>query len=91
MCKETKAIFKQRMDDWEAGYTVTLVRSLEEHASCGLRMRPVVDKLETELMPRRFAAMVKNGKLWLAVRTMTERERGKLLHPIDQCKKQYKQ
>jgi len=85
--KETKQIFLERMDAWEAGRFVTLVRSLESHSSSGLRQRPGPDEVETESMAKRCDAMVKDGKLRPAIRTLIEREGGKLLRPTDHCSK----
>jgi len=66
--KETKQIFLERIDAWEAGRIVTLVQSLEDHSSSGLQHRPGPDEVETKSMAKRFDAMVKDGKLCPAVR-----------------------
>ena len=66
---------------------MTLIRSIEEHSDCRLRRRPGSDEMGEESMARHFDAMVKNGKLRPAVRTLTEREGGKLLRPTDTCSK----
>ena len=61
------------MDKWEQGQIVNLIRFIEEHSDCGLRRRPGIDETEEESMARRFNAMVKNGKLRPAIRTLTKR------------------
>jgi len=77
-----------RMDAWEAGCYCALVKEVEECAmEDGFPHAHTNHSLELESVGRRFNSMVLSGKLWVAVRTVTDRDPGGLYAPDNICTK----
>ena len=82
---DVKPLIWHRLDAWEAGKYVGLVKGIEEAALvCGFGASHGRD-FEIESAGRRFDSMVLGGKVRAAVRMVTDRDPGGLFHPDDIC------
>ena len=85
---ETKPLIWARMDAWEAGRLVALVKDVEEGAmedGWGLAHD---SEFDLESTGRRYNSMVLGGKMRAAMRMVTDRDPGGLLAPDDICEKE---
>ena len=84
---EVKPLIWQRMNVWEEGRFVGLVKGVEEEAMiCGFGTGRS-GEFAVESAARRYNSMVLSGKVRAAVRMVTERDPGGLFRPSDLCSK----
>ena len=84
---DVKPLIWHRLDAWEAGKFVGLVKGVEEEALiCGFGASHGKE-FEIESAGRRYDSMVMGGKLRATVRMITTCDPGGLFKPHDSCSK----
>ena len=84
---EVKPLIWQRMNVWEEGRFIGLVKGVEEEALiCGFGTGRN-GEFAVESAAWRFNSMVLSGKVQAAVQMVTERDPSGLFRPSDRCSK----